>query len=140
MPHYHQHAGKQLHSVLKLYMPAEKLDALHTKTPWKHFLIAGRQVLLLILLPLTIYFSPNPLVWIPASILMGFVVFSFSVLLHEVIHEAVFIKARPRWSWLLGNLYATFSGLAFSQFRKWHLDHHKELGCEEQDPDRKSVV
>ncbi|MEM6724327.1 MAG: fatty acid desaturase [Bacteroidota bacterium] len=135
MPHYHQHARK-LHSILRLYMPAEKLDALHTKTPWKHFLIAGRQVLLLILLPLLIFNFPNPLVWIPASILMGFVIFSFSVLLHEVIHEAVFVKARPKWSWLLGNFYATCSGLAYSQFRKWHLDHHRELGNEHDDPKR----
>jgi fatty acid desaturase len=33
-------------------------------------------------------------------------------------------------------LYATPSGISASQFTRWHLDHHAELGSDEDDPKR----
>jgi len=41
---------------------------------------------------------------------------------------------------LLGHLYALPSGLSFSQFRRWHLDHHDNLGTEDRDPKRHSLT
>ena len=37
---------------------------------------------------------------------------------------------------MLGLLYATPSGISASQFTRWHLDHHAELGSDEDDPKR----
>mgnify|MGYP003693698379 CR=1 FL=1 len=37
---------------------------------------------------------------------------------------------------LLGWLYAIPSGISASQFTRWHLDHHAELGSDEDDPKR----
>ena len=37
---------------------------------------------------------------------------------------------------LLGFLYAVPSGISASQFTRWHLDHHAELGSDEDDPKR----
>ena len=36
----------------------------------------------------------------------------------------------------LGLLYAMPSGISASQFTRWHLDHHAELGSDEDDPKR----
>src|SRR5438034_4506514 len=35
-----------------------------------------------------------------------------------------------------GLLYAIASGISCSQFTRWHLDHHAELGSDEGDPKR----
>ncbi len=37
---------------------------------------------------------------------------------------------------MLGFLYAIPSGISASQFTRWHLDHHAELGSDEDDPKR----
>ena len=132
---YYEHAGV-LNRELKRAIPSEKLKLLHRKNPWHHFLIAARQLLLMVLLPVLIYRFPSPWVWVPAGVLLGFVVFSFSVLLHEVVHKCVFARNHKRLNRLLGLVYATFSGLACSQFTRWHLDHHNQLGSSEDDPKR----
>ena len=36
----------------------------------------------------------------------------------------------------MGLLYATPSGISATQFTRWHLDHHAELGSDEDDPKR----
>jgi hypothetical protein len=58
------------------------------------------------------------------------------VLLHEVVHLAVFPVRRPRAERALGLLYAIPSGISASQFTRWHLDHHAELGSSIDDPKR----
>jgi len=58
------------------------------------------------------------------------------VLLHEVVHHAVFERRHPRAERALGLLYAIPSGISASQFTRWHLDHHAELGSDEDDPKR----
>ena len=59
-----------------------------------------------------------------------------TTLLHEVVHSSVFDKRRPGWNRALGLLYATTSGISASQFTRWHLDHHDNLGSWEDDPKR----
>lgn len=134
--YYYQRAG-ELNRELKRSIPRETLKQLHQKQAWRHLLIAGRQLALFIGLPILIYFfRDQPLVWVPAAVLQGFVIFGFTVLLHEVVHKAVFQKDRKRVMRALGLLYSTLSGLACSQFTKWHMDHHEELGSTTADPKR----
>jgi fatty acid desaturase len=52
------------------------------------------------------------------------------------VHHAVFERRRPALEKALGYLYAIPSGIAASQFTRWHLDHHAELGSDEDDPKR----
>ena len=132
---YYQRAGA-LNRELKQAIPAHTLKALHRKNPVHHLFIAGRQLSLLIILPLIIYHFQHPMIWIPASVLMGFVIFGFTVLLHEAIHKCIFNKDPHNFSLWLGHLYAMCSGLSYSQFRRWHLDHHNELGSDSGDPKR----
>jgi fatty acid desaturase len=66
----------------------------------------------------------------------GFTIFNFTVLLHEVVHHTVFERAHRRVERLLGFLYAVPSGLSASQFTRWHLGHHAELGSSESNPKR----
>ena len=40
---------------------------------------------------------------------------------------------------MLGFLYAIPSGISASQFTRWHLDHHAELGSDEDDPKRRHL-
>lgn len=133
--YYYQHAG-ELNRELKSSIPKDVLKGLHRKSPWRHFLIVFRQFGFLIGLPILIYHFDQLWVWIPAGVLLGFVVFNFSVLLHEAIHKAIFNKDPHNLSFWLGQVYATCSGLSYSQFRRWHLDHHNELGTNDADPKR----
>lgn len=132
---YHQHSA-ELNRELKHALSKELRRSLHEKRPWRHAIIALRQVALLLVLPFWIYHYENPLIWIPSSILLGFVVFSFSVLLHEELHLTIFRKKRPKLSAIIGFFYGAVSGLSRSQFTRWHLDHHDELGDAQGDPKR----
>ena len=51
-------------------------------------------------------------------------------------HGAVFRERRPRWLRVLGLCYAFPSGISASQFTRWHMDHHKNLGSSVHDPKR----
>ncbi len=59
-----------------------------------------------------------------------------TTLLHEVVHTSVFTRGTPGWKRALGLLYAITSGISASQFTRWHLDHHDNLGSYEDDPKR----
>jgi fatty acid desaturase len=59
-----------------------------------------------------------------------------TTLLHEVVHNSVFHKTRKGWDRALGLAYAITSGISASQFTRWHLDHHDNLGSYEDDPKR----
>ena len=60
-----------------------------------------------------------------------------TTLLHEVVHDSVFQLHRSRaWERVLGLAYAITSGISASQFTRWHLDHHDNLGDDEDDPKR----
>ena len=72
----------------------------------------------------------------PASIAIGFVIFSFTVLLHEVVHRTVFAGRRHAGNAALGLVYGVVGGLARAQFTRWHLDHHEWLGTDDRDPKR----
>jgi len=133
--YFGQHAGG-LRAELAREIPRDELRVLHRKRPARHLLVAGRQFLILALATWGLIRIDNPLVWVPLAVVQGFTVFNFTVLLHEVLHHLVFERRHPVAERLLGLAYAVPSGISASQFTRWHLDHHAELGSDEDDPKR----
>jgi fatty acid desaturase len=133
--HYSQHAAA-LRTELGHALSRELLLTLHTKNASRHLLIAARQFAILALAAWGLIAFASPLVWVPLACVQGFTVFNFTVLLHEVVHHTVFARRRPGAERALAWLYAVPSGISASQFTRWHLDHHAELGSDEDDPKR----
>ena len=129
-------ATAPLRQEFRTLLDPERLRELHATSGWRHGAVAGRQFLLAAAAVWLIVRFPEKWVWIPAAVLLGFLVFSFTVLLHEVVHRAVFRRRHGPANRMLAWLYALPSGLAPSQFERWHLDHHAELGTDEKDPKR----
>ena len=111
----------------------------HRRQPARHFAVAARQFVLLGLVTWALVRFDHPAVWVPLAVVQGFTVFNFTVLLHEVVHHAVFARRRPRLERMLGYAYAVPSGISAAQFTRWHLDHHAELGSSEDDPKRRHL-
>ena len=109
---------------------------LHQKSGARHLLVAARQFGILGLATWGLIRFEHPLVWLPLAVVQGFTIFNFTVLLHEVVHHTVFERRRRVAERLLAFLYAIPSGISASQFTRWHLDHHAELGSDEDDPKR----
>ena len=112
------------------------LKRLHQRRPWLHFGVVLRQFLLLFASGWVAFHFSQPWIWIPVAILEGFIIFNFTVLLHEQVHEAIFPGRHPRLLRFLGMLYAVPSGISASQFHRWHMDHHENLGSATEDPKR----
>ncbi|CAN5714743.1 hypothetical protein BH24ACI5_BH24ACI5_07070 [soil metagenome] len=133
--YYSQHAGA-LRAELGAAISRDQMRALHQKSAPRHLLVAARQFAILAAATWILIRFENPLIWIPVAVIQGFTVFNFTILLHEVVHHTIFERRRPRLERLLGFLYAVPSGISASQFTRWHLDHHAELGSDEEDPKR----
>ena len=133
--HYARHAAA-LKAELSEALPRTLLRDLHQKSGWRHGIVAARQFAIVALCTWGLIRFDHPLIWIPLAIVQGFTIFDFTILLHEVVHHAVFERARPRAERVLGFLYAVPSGISPSQFTRWHLDHHAELGSDDGDPKR----
>jgi len=115
----------------------EHLRELHRVSGVRHGLVAFRQfATAAVAAVLIVRYASQPWIWVPAAILLGFMIFSFTVLLHEVVHQAVFQRRRGAGNRILAWVYAIPCGLSPGQFTRWHLDHHKELGDDEKDPKR----
>lgn len=133
--YYSQHAGA-LRAELGTAVSRDLMRSLHHKQAWRHFAVALRQFAILGLATWGLIRFENPLIWIPLAFVQGFTVFNFTVLLHEVVHHTIFQRKRSGAERILGFLYAIPSGISASQFTRWHLDHHAELGSDEDDPKR----
>jgi fatty acid desaturase len=134
----YEQAARTFLPELARSLPTERLRELHRLSAGRHFLLVLQQLTLLAAAVWVILaWGDRWYAWIPASIAIGFVAFSFTVLLHEVVHGTVFATRRPRLSRVLGHCYAVPSGLSSSQFTRWHLDHHDNLGTEDLDPKRR---
>jgi fatty acid desaturase len=134
--HYYSQHAVQLRTELSQALTRGELQALHRKDASRHLLIAARQFAMLGLATWGLIASRSPLVWLPLMVVQGFTVFNFTVLLHEVVHHTIFERRRPSAERALAWLYAVPSGISSSQFTRWHLDHHAELGSSEDDPKR----
>jgi len=108
----------------------------HKKSAVRHLVVAARQFAILAVATWGLIRFDNPLVWVPLALLQGLTIFDFTILLHEVVHHTVFERRRPLAERILSLLYAIPSGISASQFTRWHLDHHAELGSDEDDPKR----
>jgi len=134
--HYWAKASRELRHRLAREIPNEVLKELHRKSPVRHFVIAVRQFAILFAASAVSWIFPEPWIWIPAAVVAGWTAFNFTVLLHEVVHRAVFNGPRPAAERALGILYAVPSGISALQFTRWHLTHHAELGDAVADPKR----
>lgn len=134
--HYYSQHAAALRSELGRAVPRDVLRALHAKSASRHALIAARQFAILGLTTWALIVIDNPIIWIPLAFVQGFTIFNFTVLLHEVVHHTIFTTRRPAAERALGWLYAVPSGISATQFTRWHLDHHAELGSDEGDPKR----
>lgn len=136
LPHYDQ-AARTFLPALARSLGADKLRRLHQASGRRHFLVAIQPPLVLAAAVWTsLTYGERWWVWVPCAVVIGFVVFSLTTLLHEVVHQAVFAVKRPRLNRLLGHVYALPSGLSQTQFTRWHLDHHDALGTDDRDPKR----
>jgi fatty acid desaturase len=133
--HYYSQHAAGLRTELGHTLSRDQLVAFHAKDATRHLAIAARQFAILALTTWALISITNPLIWIPLAFVQGFTVFNFTVLLHEVVHHTIFASRRPLAERALGWLYAVPSGISASQFTRWHLDHHAELGSDE-DPKR----
>jgi fatty acid desaturase len=134
--HYFSEHSAELRAELGAALPRDLLQALHRKDAARHLVVAARQFAILGVTTWALIRVESPLLWIPLAFVQGFTVFNFTVLLHEVVHHTVFERRRPAAERALAWLYAVPSGISASQFTRWHLDHHAELGSDEDDPKR----
>jgi fatty acid desaturase len=134
--HYYREAAAGLRAELTTAVPRDTLRELHRKSGTRHLVVAARQFLILGVTTWALVRASHPLVWIPLAIVQGFTIFNFTILLHEVLHHLAFERGHPRVERVLALLYAIPSGISASQFTRWHLDHHAELGSSDQDPKR----
>lgn len=132
---YSQHTA-DLRAALAQAVPRPLLRGLHERSAARHLAVALRQFALLALGTWGLVAWSSPLLVVPLALFQGLTIFNFTVLLHEVVHHAVFARRRPRAERFLGLIYAVPSGLSASQFTRWHLDHHAELGSVDGDPKR----
>ena len=133
--YFHAHRGDLAHR-LREAVPRDELKRLHARSPARHAVIALRQVALYGLCWWALLRFDQPWIWLPIAALQGTVILSFIILLHDVVHECVFLRRRPTTSRWLGRLYGLPSAISATQFTRWHLDHHKELGSADRDPKR----
>src|SRR5436853_292037 len=94
--HHWARASRDLRSRLSRAVPHEVLKDLHRKSPARHLAIAARQFALLAAASAIAWRFSQPWIWIPAALVSGWTIFNFTVLLHEVVHRAVFNGPRPR--------------------------------------------
>jgi fatty acid desaturase len=133
--HYHRAIG-DLKKRLAAAIPHDVLKELHRKAPARHFAVVVRQAVLFSAAFAAGWTFDSLWVRVPAALVLGFVIFDGTVLLHEVVHKTVFDGDAPRAYRALGLLYALPSGISPTQFTRWHLDHHLELGSSTDDPKR----
>ena len=118
-------------------VPHAELKSLHRRNGAVHLAYAARQFAIIAACTAALWQVTNPLLWVPIAVLQGFTFFNMTTLLHEVVHRSVFDRRRPWAERLLGLVYASTSGISASQFTRWHLDHHDNLGSWEDDPKRR---
>ena len=134
--HFYSRHAAALRAELGRALTRDTLRELHQKSAARHLWVAARQFALLVLATWGLVRLKSPWIWVPLALVQGFTVFNFTVLLHEVVHHTVFARRHRMAEQVLAFLYAVPSGISATQFTRWHLDHHAELGSDEADPKR----
>jgi fatty acid desaturase len=133
---YYARASVSLRKSIAHAILAEDLRELHQPLPWRHFLGLTRHLAILTAAVVGSALLQHWYLWLPCAVVSGFAIFGFTVLVHEVVHDTVFIRKGSAANDVMGWLYAFPSGISFSQFKRWHLDHHAQLGDGDADPKR----
>jgi len=134
-PFYAPHAAS-IRKRIEPFISADDLARVRERSAIKHFAVVARHVGLTVLCGWLCWSFETPLIWIPAAALQGINILGFIILLHDAIHHAIFKKHRPTADRIAALAYALPSAISASQFERWHLDHHAELGSEHDDPKR----
>ena len=139
--HYYSQHAVALRAELGRAISRDLMRQLQRKTPWRHLLVAARQFLILGLTTWALDTVHEPADLGSAQLRAG---------LHRLqLHGAAPRGRAPyrsssgggRWrSASLGLLYAMPSGISASQFTRWHLDHHAELGLRRRRSEAASSV
>jgi fatty acid desaturase len=133
---YDRTINPRIQKRLREFLTRDEILELHKRSAWRHFALVIQQVALLLGVGLISYHVMDPLIWIPLVVFQGFVILGFIILLHEQVHNLIFTRRRPFWERILGLVYSLPSAISASQFKRWHLDHHSELGTTDDDPKR----
>ena len=102
--HYSQHAVG-LRSELGGVISRSQMRDLHRKSAARHLAVAVRQFAILSVATWGLIRFENPVIWLPLTLVQGFTIFNFTVLLHEVVHHTVFERRHKTAERLLGFLY-----------------------------------
>jgi fatty acid desaturase len=117
----------------------DRLRELQRKNPRRHLAMAAAWLAGGALGVVVAGQTTMPWLWPVGIALAGLFAFNGTVLLHEVLHGLVFAGRRSTAERALAFAYALPCGIAPSQFTRWHLDHHAELGDPESDPKRRHL-
>jgi fatty acid desaturase len=139
VPNYVRHAA-EIRRRIQPFVAPEDLKRVQQRSAIRHFLVAGRHVLMTVLCVVLAIRYENPWIWVPVAALQGVNLLGFIILLHDAIHQAIFVKSRKGLSYFFALLYMLPSSISASQFERWHLDHHAELGTEDEDPKRRYLT
>lgn len=116
-----------------------RMRRLHRKSGWGHAGMAAIWLGLGAAGAALAWQGSHPWLWPVGIALLGLFALDGTVMLHEVLHGLVVSPRNPGLERLLGLLYALPCGISPSQFTRWHLDHHRELGTGDRDPKRRHL-
>lgn len=133
--YYREHSGDLDRRLAEALGPATT-KSLEERSGWRHAVVAVRHVALYVLVAYLLFRFDEPWIWVPLAALQGVQILGFLILLHEQTHGLLFARPHPRLERMLGILYALPAAISASQFARWHLDHHRELGSAAGDPKR----
>jgi fatty acid desaturase len=112
------------------------VKALHRRSAVSHFAVSFSLFAALALALVALWQARWPWLWPPGALVAGWALFNSTVLLHEALHRNIYARPRPRLYRVHEWCYAMPTGISPSQFTRWHLDHHAQLGSPDLDPKR----
>ena len=133
--HYYSSVGN-LAQRLRRHLGVDDIKHLSRIDGRRHLLVAVRHAALYLVGAWLLFRFTSPWIIIPVAALQGINILGFIILLHEQVHQVIFRHRRPRWERALGLIYAFPSLISATQFGIWHMDHHRELGSDVDDPKR----
>jgi len=140
MEYFWANNTKSLIDELKEEIGIENLTYLKEKKPSIHLAYSARQWIFLIISLYFLFKTNNIFIILLFSSFSGLTIFNFLTLLHEALHNLIFKKNKPFLNNLFMILYSLPTTISPTQFTKWHLDHHSQLGSDVEDPKRDKLA
>lgn len=131
---------KDLINEIKNEIGEENLKKISEKKPVIHFFYSLRQWFFLIFATYFLIKTENIFLILFFSAFSGLAIFNFLTLLHEALHNLIFKKKNQFLNDFLSILYSLPTTISPTQFTRWHLDHHAQLGSEVEDPKRHQLA